>query len=86
MLYFFSVCQNCSSLWISHGHEDRTNGAYGSRSPGRHKLDRSNIVREGRLMDNLNRRGTQYRYCYSSSSNRHHDRHRYHPYKRNYRG
>lgn len=43
----------------------------------------SDIVRDGRLLDTLDRRGDEYRYYYSSCSDRHHDHNRYHPYRRN---
>ena len=73
-------------LRISHGHEDIINGAYGNRSPGRHKSHRSNIVRDGNLTDTLDRRVEEYRYNSSSGYDRHHDCHHYHPYRRNDRG
>jgi len=71
---------------INHAHEDGTNGAYQSRSPGRHRSDRSDIVRDGRLLDTPERRGDEYRYYSSYGSDRHHDHHHYHPYRRNARG
>jgi len=43
-------------------------------------------MRDGGLLDTLDRRRDGYMYYSSSGSNRHHDRHRYHPYKRNDRG
>ena len=76
-------------LWINHAHQDGTNGAYGSRYLGRHRLDRSDIVRDGRLLDTPNRRGNELRHYSSFGSNRHHDHHdhhHYHPYRRNDRG
>lgn len=36
LLQSLSNLQRQGPLWISHGHEDKTNGAYGSRSPSRH--------------------------------------------------
>ena len=78
--------QRQGPLHIIHGHEEKTNGAYGSRSPGRHRLDRSNLVRYGRLLDTPNRRGDEYRFYASFGSDRHHDRQLYLPYKRNDRG
>ena len=67
-------------LWISHGQEDKTNGAYGSRS------DRDDTVRDGRLLDTPDRRGDGDRYYSSFGFDRHHDRHCYHPYRRSDRG
>ena len=78
--------QRQALLQISHGHEDITNGAYGSRSPGRHRSDRSKMVRNSGLLDTPNRRGNKYRYYSGSVSDRHHDRHFYHSYRRNDRG
>jgi len=43
------------------------------------------MVRDGRLLDTLDRRGDEHMYYSSFGSDRHHDRHRYHPY-RNDRG
>jgi len=71
---------------ISHAHEDGTNGAYGSISPSRHRSDRSDTMRDGRLLDTLERTGDEYKYYSSFGSNTHHDRHHYHPYMRNDRG
>lgn len=73
-------------LRISHAHEDETNGAYGSSSPGRHKLEKFDIVRDVGLLDTLKRRGDEYRYYSSFGSDKHHDHRRYHYYKRNDRG
>ena len=67
-------------------HEDGTNGAYNSRSTGRHRLDRYDTMRDGRLLDTPDRRGGEYRYYSSFGSNRHHDCHLYHPYRWNDRG
>ena len=52
-------------LRISHGHKDKSNGAYGSRSHGGHRSDRDDTVRDGILLDTLDRRGDGYK-CYSS--------------------
>lgn len=71
---------------ISHGHEDKTNGAYGNKSPGRHKSDISDTVRDGMLLDTPDRRDGEHNYYSSFRSDRHHDHHRYHPYRRNDRG
>lgn len=73
-------------LRISHGHEDKTNGCYGSRSPSRHRLDISDLIKDGMLLDTLDRRGNEYKYYSSSSSSRHYGRHHYHPYMANERG
>jgi len=43
-------------------------------------------MRDGRLLDTLERTGDEYKYYSSFGSNTHHDRHRYHPYMRNDRG
>ena len=86
LLQSLSDLQRQGSLQISHGHEDSTNGAYSSRSPSRHGSDRSNIVRDGRFLDAPYRRGDEYMYYFSYVSHRHHDRHRYHPYRSNDRG
>jgi len=48
--------------------------------------DKYDIVRDGRLLDTSYRRGDEYMYYSSYGSDRHHDRHRYHPYRRNDRG
>ena len=39
-------------------------------------------MRDGRSLDTLDTRGDGHRYYSSFGSNRHHDRHRYHPYRR----
>ena len=41
--------------WINHGKEERTNGAYGSRSHGGHMSDIDNMVRDGILLDTPDR-------------------------------
>jgi len=43
-------------------------------------------MRDGRLLDTPDRRGNEYKYYSSSSFDIHHDRYRYHPYRRSYRG
>jgi len=43
-------------------------------------------VRDDRLLGALHRRGDEYMYYSSSSFDRHHDHHLYHPYRRNDRG
>lgn len=43
-------------------------------------------MKDGRLLDTLDRRGDEYMYYSSSGSDRHHDHHRYHPYRRSDRG
>ena len=73
-------------LQINHGHEDKTNGAYGNRSHIRHRSDRSDTIRDGRVLDTLDRRGDRHRYYSSSDFDRHHDHHHYQPYMRNDRG
>jgi len=44
-------------LWIINGKEDINNGAYGSRSHGENRLDRDNMIKDGKLLDILDRRG-----------------------------
>lgn len=78
--------QRQGPLWISHGQDDGTNGAYGGISNARQRSDRLDTVRVGRFLDTLDRRGDVHRYYSSSHSDRHHDCHRYHPYMRNDRG
>ena len=73
--------QKQGPLEIIYGHEDRTNRAYGSRSPSKHKSDRSDTVRDGRLLDTLNRKDDEYMYHCSSGSYKHHGHHWYHPYR-----
>lgn len=34
---------------INHGHEDKNNGAYGSRCPIRHMLGRPDMIIDGRV-------------------------------------
>ena len=78
--------QKQGPLEIIYGHEDRTNRAYGSRSHSKQNSDRSDIVRDGKLLDTLDRRGDEHMYYSSSGSDKHHYRHRYQPYRRNDRG
>ena len=78
--------QRQGPLRISHRQDDKNNGAYGSRSPGRHMSDKSDTVRDGMLLDTPNRRGDGYRYYSSYGSDKHHDRYCYHHYRRNGRG
>ena len=63
-----------------------TNGAYGSRFHGGHKLDRDDMVRDGIFFDTLKRRRDRHSYYSSYNSDRHYDHHRYHPYRRSDRG
>lgn len=44
------------------------------------------MIRDVRLLDTLDSRGDGYMYYYSYGYDRHHDRHRYHPYRRSDRG
>ena len=67
---------------ISHEQEDRTNGAYGSRTHGGHRSDRDDTVIDGRFLDTLKRRRDRDRYYSSSDLDRHYDHHHYHPYRR----
>ena len=71
---------------ISHGHEDKNNGAYGSRSPGIQRSNRADTMRDGRLLDTPDRRGDGYKYYSSFSLDIHYDHHRYYSYRRSDRG
>ena len=73
-------------LRISHGQEDKTNGAYGNRSHDGHKSDRDDTIRDGKFLDTLDRRGNGHGLYSSSGSNRYHGHHRYHPYRRSDKG
>ena len=42
-------------LQIIHGYEDRTNGAYGSRSHVGHTLDREETIKDDMFLDTLDR-------------------------------
>jgi len=64
-------------LWVSHGREERTNGAYGNRSHGGHRSDIDGTMRDGRLLDTSDRRGDGYMYYSSYGSDRNRDRHEY---------
>ncbi len=79
----FSNLQQQGPLQIIHGHEDRNNGEYGRRYHNRHRLDRYDTIKDGRLLDTLDGRGIGHMYYSSSGSDRHHNHHHYHPYKRN---
>jgi len=69
-----------------HWQEDRINGAYGSRSHGGHRSDRGDTIRDGRFLDTSNKRGDGHKFYSSSSSDRYHGHHRYHPYRWSDRG
>lgn len=71
---------------INYEHENKTNGAYGSRSHGGHRLDRDDTIRDARLLDTPDRRRDIHRYYSILDSDRHYDLHIYHPYTRNDRG
>ncbi len=86
LLQSFSYLQQQGRLRNSRGHEEKTNWAYGSRSPSIHKSDRYDTLKDGRLLDTLDKGGDRNRYYSSSSSHRKHDHHNYHPYKRSDRG
>ncbi len=59
-----------------HGYrqEEKTNGADGSKSQRRHRLDREDTMKSGRFLDTPNRRTSTYEF-YSSSSSRRHNHH-----------
>lgn len=63
-----------------------TNGAYGSRSHDGHWSNRDDMVRDGRFLDTLDKRGDEHGFYSYSGSDRYHGHHRYHHYKRNGRG
>ena len=65
---------------------DKMLGAYGNRSPDGHRSDRDDMVRDGILLDTPDGRGDIHMYHSSSGSDKHHDRHHYHPYRRSDRG
>lgn len=44
------------------------------------------MIRYGRSLDTLDRRGDRHKYYSSSGSNRFYDRHRHHPYRRSDKG
>ena len=78
--------QQKGPLQISHGHEEKTNGAYRNRSPSRNRFDRLDMIRDGRMLETPNKRSDRYMYYYSSCYDNNHDHHRYHPYRRSDRG
>lgn len=47
------------------------------------RSDRDDTIRNDKILDTLDRRGNAHGIYSSSSSNRDHGHHRYHPYKRN---
>ena len=49
-------------------------------------MDIDDTIRDGRLLETPDRRGDGYMYYYSFGSDRHHDRHHYHLYRRSDRG
>lgn len=85
VLHSLSKLQKQGQMGINYGdrQEEKTNGAYGSRSRLRHKLEIEDTVRAGRSLDTPNRMTSMYRFYSSSSSRRHRLHHRHHPYKRN---
>lgn len=44
--------------------------------------DRDDTIRDGKLLDTLDKRGDGHRFYSSFGSNRHYDRHNYHPFGR----
>ena len=78
--------QRQGPLRISHEQDDKTNGAYGSRSHVGHRSDRYDTIRDGRLLDTPEKIRDRHMYYSSSDSDRHSDRHHYHPYRRSDRG
>jgi len=49
--------QRQGSLRISHGHEDKTNGTFGSKYYSINRSDRFDTIRDGRMLDTPNKRG-----------------------------
>ena len=86
ILQVLSYLQRKGPIRINHGQEDMINGAYGSRSDGRHKSDRDDMVIDGMFLDTLDMRGDGQRFYSSFGSHKHHGHHHYHPYTRNEKG
>lgn len=86
ILHSLSDLQRQGPLRISHGQEDRTNGAFGSRSQSGHRSDRDDMVIDGRLLDTSNKRGIRHGLYSSFGLDRSHGHHHYHPYRRSDRG
>lgn len=82
LLQSLSELQRQGPLQINHGHEGKNNGAYRTRYPSRRRSNRSDTIRDGRLLDTTNRIRDRHMYYSSFGSDRHHDHHRYYPYKR----
>lgn len=81
-----SELQKQGLLRINYGQEHGKNGEYGSRYPYGDRSDREDIVKYGRLLETPNRQGDIPNYHSSFGSDRHHDSHRYHPYRRSDKG
>jgi len=45
-------------------------------------LDGEDMIKDGRSLDSLDKRGDRHRYSSSSFYDNHYDLHRYHPYRR----
>ena len=69
-------------MGINYGLEEKENGAYGNRSQRRNMLDKDDIVRGGRSLDTLDRRGSTYAFHSSSGFERHHRHYHQHPHRR----
>ena len=70
-------------LRISQEHEEKTNGAYGSRSQSRYRLVRGGTVKGERSLVTPDKRSGMYGFHFISSSKRHHHHHHHHhPYRR----
>jgi len=69
-------------LRISHGQEERTNGAYGSSSQRGYRFDRDDTIRDGRFLDTPDKMGNDRGFYCSSSLERHHFHHHHHSYNR----
>jgi len=84
ILQSFSDLQKNGQLGIDHGdrQEEKTNGAYGSRSQRRHNMEKDDTVIGGRSLDTPKRSGSAHVFYSSSYSERHHHHHLQHLYKR----
>ena len=79
--------QRQGSLSVNHEQEDRTNGAYGSKSHGGHKSDIDDTIRDSRLLDTPYTRGDRHGYNSSSNSDKNsYEHHQCHSYRRSDKG
>lgn len=71
ILQSLSDLQRQGSCRINYQQDEKANGAYGSRLHGGHMSDRDDTVRDGRLLDTLERIRDRHMYYASSDSDRH---------------